>query len=268
MTYAATAENTTQRRTLAMGISLLLHAVLILFIVLWKILTPIPPFAEGGGMGMVVDIGFSELGMGDNPDNMEPAPTEQAAAPPTVQEDAVMTEETDEVAVSAPDPKTPRPDKPKKPEPVKVTEPTISKELQRALGAWDQKGGGEGQGNSDQPGNVGRPDGQPGGDGAGTGTGTGTFHGPGWDVNLAGRTIRKRPVIDDKPDKAGKVVLDIFVDSEGKVVRAVWNSGKSTTTDQGLVDIAKRAAMASSFYSKPGAAAEQKGEMTFIFILE
>jgi hypothetical protein len=64
------------------------------------------------------------------------------------------------------------------------------------------------------------------------------------------------------------VVLDIFVDPEGKVVRVVWNSGKSTTTDQSLVDIAKRAAFESSFYPKPNAAAEQKGDMTFIFILE
>jgi hypothetical protein len=139
MTYAAPTENATQRRSLAMGISLLLHAALILFIILWKILTPIPPFAEGGGMGMVVDIGFSDVGMGDNPENMEPAPTEQAAAPPVQQEEQVMTEESDEATVSAPEPKKPQPEKPKKPEPVKVKEPTISKGLQQALGAWDQK---------------------------------------------------------------------------------------------------------------------------------
>jgi TonB family protein len=85
---------------------------------------------------------------------------------------------------------------------------------------------------------------------------------------LAGRNVRKKPVINDKPTVGGKVVLDIWVDADGKVVRVSQNISKSTTLDQTLAGIAKRAALESSFYPDPKANGEQKGSMSFVFELQ
>ena len=104
--------------------------------------------------------------------------------------------------------------------------------------------------------------------GTGQGNGTGSYKGDGWAVDLAGRTIRRKPVINDKPSVAGKVVMDIWVDPDGKVTRTSQNTGKSTTLDQTLVTIARRAALESTFYPDPKAVGEKKGTMTFVFVLQ
>ncbi len=92
--------------------------------------------------------------------------------------------------------------------------------------------------------------------------------GNGWDVSLAGRTIQRKPHITERPDKSGKVVLTIWVDRDGNVLRAAQNLDKSTTLDQTLVMLAKKAAMECKFYANAKSAAEQVGEMSFTFVLQ
>lgn len=76
------------------------------------------------------------------------------------------------------------------------------------------------------------------------------------------------PKIVDNSQKEGKVVVDIIVDKNGKVVKATPGGRGSTTTDRHLEKLAKEAAENTVFNAKPDAPIQQKGEMTFLFILE
>lgn len=265
-------ENEGQRKGIAMGVSLAVHALLLLFFIIYKIITPIPPFPEkeGGGAGYELALGFSELGMGDNQNVTDPSTpaAQQESAPPPEEQAEILTSDVDESEVTTPPKKDdkPRTDKPK--ENPKPTAEEIAREKQRKIDElMGNKGSGSGgQGANDKPGDAGGANGSP--TGTGQGNGTGSYKGDGWSVDLAGRTIKRKPVINDKPSVAGKVVMDIWVDPDGKVVRVSQNTGKSTTLDQTLVTIAKRAALESSFYPDPKAIGEKKGTMTFVFVLE
>lgn len=265
-------DNSTQRKGIAMGVSIALHVLLLLFFFLYKIITPIPPFPEkeGGGAGYELALGFSELGMGDNEQVTDPSTpaAQQESAPPPEENAEVLTSEVDDNDVTTPPKKDDKPktDKPK--EKPKPTAEEIAREKQRKIDElMGNKGSGTGgQGASDTPGDAGGSNGTP--TGNGQGNGTGSYKGDGWTVDLAGRTIRRKPVINDKPSVAGKVVMDIWVDPDGKVVRVSQNTGKSTTLDRTLVTIARRAALESIFYPDPKAVGEKKGTMTFVFELE
>ncbi len=269
---ATVLDNSTQRKSIALTASLVLHALLILFFIIYKIITPIPPFpekGEGGGQGYELALGFSELGMGDNQNvtDLSTPAAQQESTPPPAEEAEILTNDADESDVTTP----PKPDKPKTDKPREKPKPTaeeIAREKQRKIDElMGNKGTGQGgQGANDTPGDAGGANGTP--TGTGQGNGTGSYKGDGWSVDLAGRTIKRKPIINDKPSVAGKVVMDIWVDADGKVVRVSQNTGKSTTLDQTLVTIAKRAALESSFYPDPKAVGEKKGTMTFVFVLE
>ena len=254
-----------RRRGAALTFTLLFHGALLLLFIFYRIVTPVPPFPEGGGMGMTIDLGFSEMGQGDNNDAMSMSGTDvTAASPETTPEDPLLVDDDPANAINTPDTKSKPKDKPKdKPKP----KDQVSNGLQNAMNAWDKPGEG-GQGSTGQPGNVGAPDGTPGGDGSGVGNGSGFARGNGWDVSLAGRTILRKPHITERPDHGGKVVLNIWVDRDGNMLRVSQNTSKSTTLDQTLVMLATKAALGCKFSPNVKAAGEQIGEMTFVFVLQ
>ncbi len=98
--------------------------------------------------------------------------------------------------------------------------------------------------------------------------GSGSFKGQAFEGRLSGRGLMRGPHISEKPTEAGKVALDIFVDGAGHVTHVAFNLDRSTTTSQVLFNLAKKAALQCTFSPKPDGPAEQKGDMTFIFILE
>lgn len=267
-------DNEGQRKGIAMGVSLVLHALLILLFILYKIITPIPPFPEKGGgtPGYELALGFSELGMGNNQNALDPSTpaAQQESAPPPEEQAEVLTSEVDENNVTTPPKKDDKPktDKPKdKPKP---TAEELAREKQRKIDEMmGNKGtGNEGRGSSTTPGTSGVPTGsQTGGGGGGQGT-YGLGEGIGYE--LGNRTAIRRPDIKDKPNKAGKVVMDIWVNREGKVVRATQNTSRSTQMDQELVAIARAACLSTTFSPdfRATTGAEQKGAMIFIFELE
>lgn len=273
-------DNSVQRRSIALTVSIVLHGLILLFLLLYRIITPIPPFpqSEGGGAGLELALGFTEQGMGDNSASTQPsipqANTQPAQQPEPQPESEVLTNEAEEEAPVVPKtPEKPKVTKPKSTVP-KTTEPKkpTQEEREQAFknqlnSMWDTKGtGSSGKGASDTPGIAGGATGSP--NGTGIGNGTGSYRGDGWSIDLAGRTIRKKPSIQDKPNTGGKVVLDIWVSPDGKVQRTSQNTGLSTTLDQSLVGLARRAALESSFFPDPKAREDQKGTMTFIFILQ
>lgn len=103
------------------------------------------------------------------------------------------------------------------------------------------------------------------------GTGQGTGNGPGkqepMTFEMNGRVVKKVPTVDLKPQESGRVVMDIWVDRSGKVLRAEVGRG-TTTTSKSLVDTARKAAMATRFSDDPRAPEEQRGKATFRFELE
>lgn len=277
-------DNVMKRRGTALTATVLFHGLLFLMFIFWKLITPIPPFPEaGGGGGMTVDLGYSDVGMGDNNESMEPEQSNVAPAPVDDSQDNLLTEEDPESPVSVPKPEDPKVEpkpKPDQPKPVKP-KPTAA-ELEQAakdkMNALFNTKGKPGQGNDGKPGNVGRPDGTSGGGGSGTGgtgggtgTGTGAGAGPGADgmgFSLSGRSVRYKPVINEKPGVAGKVVMDIVVDADGNVLRAYQNLTLSTTMAHNLVRIATEAAIKWKFDKRTTGAPEQKGLITFIFRIE
>lgn len=115
---------------------------------------------------------------------------------------------------------------------------------------------------------------------AGTGTSDEVTRGPnatsgsfaqekGVGFSLAGRSASGRlPLPEYKVQKSGKVLVDITVDQQGKVVRAAANLKGSTVTDAQLIKAAEEAARKAVFNANPNAAALQTGTISYIFKLE
>jgi len=182
------------------------------------------------------------------PATSQPPPTPAEPAPTTSEE--VATDEASEVAVPKPVKPKPKPEpakpQPRKPDPHSLFAPSSTPSNASTAA---QSGGG-------------LPSNTP-GDG-----GSGTFKGKAFEGRLAGRGLVRGPNISEKPEEGGKVALDIFVDRSGKVTHVAFNLDRSTTTSQTLFNLAKKAALQCTFSPKPDGPAEQKGDMTFIFILE
>jgi TonB family protein len=105
------------------------------------------------------------------------------------------------------------------------------------------------------------------GEGSGNGPGRGPETHEPIVIALNGRTVVKAPKVDLKPQESGRVVLDIWVDRKGNVLRTELGRG-STTNAKNLVDAAHKAIMATRFSADPKAMEEQQGKATFVFKLE
>ena len=152
----------------------------------------------------------------------------------------------------------------KKVEEKKEEVPEPDKNLSDALNKWKTKKeqSKEGDGTTNQAGDQGSLEGDPNSRnyiGGGSGNGT--------SFNLSGRAMLSSPQIKDNSQDEGKVVVDIIVDKYGKVLRATPGARGSTTTSPILYKKAKEAALSTKFNANPNAPEEQKGQMTFIFIL-
>lgn len=97
---------------------------------------------------------------------------------------------------------------------------------------------------------------------------TETFSEKGISYNLQGRGVQRiaPPKYDYQGE--GRVVVEISVDRDGKVVQALPGAKGSTTLDDYLLQVSKDAAMQSLFEQKPDAPAVQKGTITYSFILK
>lgn len=268
-------DNPAPRRSIALTISVVLHALLLLFFFLYKIITPIPPTFEtegaGGGSGTELALGLDLMGSGDDQGNSAPAKAEPPP-PPMPDENTPLTSEVDDdnPPVKAPEKPVEKPKDTKKP-PTKPAQPTKEQQEQafknKLNNLWNTPGNGSaGHGTDNVPGGAGVPNGTPGG--TGIGNGTGVYIGPGTRIDLPGYMVKKRPEIKDKPSVGGIVVMDIYVSADGVVLRAQQNVPKSTTLDRSLVEIAQRACMATTFFPNPKASGEQHGTIRFTFELQ
>ena len=122
-------------------------------------------------------------------------------------------------------------------------------------------GTGTGQGNTGKPGNQGQPDGDPNSKVLeGMGRGAGTING------FGGRGVRSAPKLQESSQKQGRVVLSVCVDASGNVTSADFKAVGSTTTDDDLIEAAKRNARQYRF--APGSVDKQCGTITYNFIVK
>lgn len=217
-----------------------------------------PPPEEG----VEVNVGDSDFGSGDSPDPV----SETAAAQPKVNNasnelsEDISTQSTDETVALDRNKKKPTEEKPQQEVKEEVEqEPEIN---QRAIFPGNKnkanKGGSQGvttgTGNQGKEGgdpNSNRYDGTPGKGGAG--------------YSLTGRKAAALPKPNYNSNKQGKVVVKIWVDRKGNVIKAEPGQKGSTTTDAYLLRKAKEAAMQAKFTPNNEAQEQQIGTITYDF---
>ena len=251
--------------------------VMILLIILMFIsgMTYLDPPPE---TGIAVNFGTSEVGKGEvQPQrNTTPEPEPQKVEEPQQKvepeiKDKVITQDNDEAPViknkpkTKPKPKTtPKPVKPKpkpKPQPDKnITD--ILNNVNNAPG--DDTNNSSGEGNDNQAGDKGDTSGDPnasgyyGNGGHNGGGGTGNYR-------LGNRRALTKPKPNFNCNEQGRVVVKIFVNKNGKVIKAVPGIKGSTNNAPCLLNAAKQAAMKTKWSPDTKAPDTQVGKIIYNF---
>jgi protein TonB len=264
-----------------------LTGVILLFLFLWVIATPNPPFPENMG-GIAVNFGHSDVGAGDEQaftytpvETVSPSPA--AAMSAQENQESLVEQDVEDAPVIAPKPVKPTPaPQPKpvpnttskplsNPTPTPAPKPAVDQNALFNPGALGKPNNSTGDGEGGGKGDQGRPDGDPfsssyqgngSGDGVGSGSGSGLGDG---NVRLNGRSTKVRAKPEYRCEAKGKVNIEIQVDRGGHVVRAEFLPGGSTTSDACLVREAVAAARKFQFNESPGSAEIQKGSILFTF---
>ncbi|MBR5081215.1 MAG: TonB family protein [Bacteroidales bacterium] len=243
-------------RGIAIVGTIVVHALVVLVLFLMAFRTPLP---LPGEEGVEVDLGMMDQGMG----NIQPEkPAIPMAAQPQQEQNKSKEEivtQNDEEAPAIEKPKNVKPKQETKP--VEEPKPTVN---QKALfkGSNNPQAGGS-EGITGQPGDQGKPNGLAGikkYDGNG-GKGNGT----GYDLGGRGAKSLHRP--DDDFSEEGRIVVDIWVNRAGQVVRAEVATKGTDIIDNAMRQKAIQAARRSTFASDPDAPEEQHGTITYTFVI-
>ncbi len=259
--------NERKNKTIAAVGTLLVHALILLALFFMAFRTPLPLHGEEG---VEVDLGFYNQGMGlVQPDH---SAIPEQSTPPKPHEDEsskskedVVTQDTEEApSIKKEKEKDPKqqpevkpkekPDKPEETPQQTVNPKALFKGKDKA-----QDGGSEGI--TGQPGDQGNPNGLKDikkYDGQG-----GKGNGLGYDLGGRGAKSLQRPS-EEFPEE-GHIVVEIWVDREGNVIRANITKG-TDIADSEMRTTALEAARRSKFSPDPNAPEEQKGTITYNFV--
>jgi len=262
---ANTVKGEKTNRSIAFIGTVLFHAAILLFLLWYVIITPIPPYPPPKNIPEVevaLDFGNNTNGTGsvEAPNKGNNPATDNTAAqnqstPTPPQTTATVTSNVEEApaVVSA---KTPG--KVEKEVPPTPPQPQISAELASVENKFKHaKGDPGGNGNSGTTGNAGSPDGKTPGVGNGNG-------GP-FEFFLKDRRPLNRPQISDNSQDQGKVVVEIIVDQVGNVIKATPGAKGTTINTPYLYAKAKEAALETKFSKSPDGTPEQQGTITVEF---
>lgn len=270
----------------SLTISLLVHLALFLALYFLVMNTKIPPFEEsGGGGGVLVNIGYVDLSSGNVQPRSENTTTqpqpEKEKATPSQPVEKIATQDVEETApvVNAKKTTTKKTDTKKTPL-VTETKKTVVKEKtvdQRAIYKGKTNSSASQGTSTTGTGDQGDPMGDPnskyyGKNGSGTGgpgTGPGTGPGPGgtgFNFDLSGRNIVRRPTLHDTSQETGKVIVEIMVDKEGNVTSTSIDRG-TTTSNAHLQQLALKAARETKFSASTAGQEIQRGTVTFVFVV-
>jgi len=276
-----------RNRAISSTVTLMIFALFLLFLILFKLITPNPPFPEsGGGGGQELALGMMNVGTEEIDYTDICKVTDVVEEKEPEKENIVTSENGENVAVPEPQPEVKNDKmviKPVKKE-VKEVKKEVVKEktaAEKAAELFKKNAGKKSSGETQTPGNEGAPNGEPGktgtggtgngtgggngpGDGPGSGPGTGGIGGGRYGIDLRGRAVVKPPKLPTDTKEEGKVVVEITVDSEGNVIDANPN-GRGTTTSSALLKAKARQAALATKFNVDGKFEEQKGTITIIF---
>ena len=249
--------NERQRNTTAIAATIIILGLSWILLLLFSLSRPYPPPPE---FGVEVSLGDSMDGMGVVSD-----PMQQAMAAPMPQHssmDDFVTDNSDNVAL--PTQPTPRatqstPSTPTRETPPQPQEPQINP---HALFPGQRTTQGGNQGTTGNPGNQGDPTGSR----DGTATSGTSGSGGGISFSLAGRQSANLATPAYNSNDQGFVVVRIWVNAQGAVIRAQAGERGTTVTDQNLWRTAEAAAMRSTFSADQNAPDQQTGTITYRFI--
>nr|WP_315149135.1 energy transducer TonB [uncultured Flavobacterium sp.] len=252
--------------------------------------------AGGGGGGVTVNFGDSDLGSGANYKSEVLDVKNQAKQTPTkaAPEESILSQEnsTEESVV------IPQKVKPLKPTPVlkeepkpAVIKPKVSNNTNDALSSIIKGSNKGGDGDDKTAGNKGKANGSlssnsyygTGGSGGGTGGGNGTGNGigtgsgygggsgggsgGGTGYSLGNRKAISKPAPKYTCNEAGKVVVEVSVDRNGRTISAIAGIKGSTNTAKCLLDQAQIAAMNTRWDASSDAPEKQVGKIVYNFNL-
>jgi len=275
--------------------SVIFHSILFLLMAFLAFTFPQPPETEEG---ILVNFGTDETGLGLIEPSSPAVPEESAPAPSTqpqnqVEDEPLLTQNDEEAPeVKKVDPEAEKRKLEKIEADRKLRELAEAERIKRELEEAERKrieaekqrlaeimsrtkdalansrnagtsstseGVAGGSGNQGVP--TGSVDSKVRGDGSGLGD-------KGISYDLAGRGFQKLPSPKYDYQGEGRVVVEVSVDRQGKVVQATPGTKGSTTLDEYLLKVAKEAALEAQFESNPDAPVIQKGTITYNFILK
>ena len=221
--------------------------------------------------GIAVNFGNSDTGSGDvQPIEPPKAAEEIPQSQPEASQEQILTQDADAPITAT---KTEKPKKDTKPtpetKPVETPKKTVNSALDRIKNAKKAEGEGKTSHGDDADGNGDK--GNPNGSlyansfyGSGTGDGTGTGKGTGW--GLAGRKLAGNSKKVQDCNESGKVVVKIWVNNQGNVIRAERAQG-TTNTNPCLVNPALETAKTFKWQADPNAPETQIGFVVVNFQL-
>lgn len=262
------------------------HLLALLLILFFALSTPLP---LPGEEGVEVNLGSSDYGMG-NVQERTPPPREETPPPPppqtsdpkTEQDEEVITQDSEEAPAIEEVQEDVVPEKPKPViEDIEEFDPELEDDIipdeiiedpepaetynPRSIypGNANTDGDGSNEGITGQPGDQGQENGSP---DATNYDGNGGLGDEGVGFDLGGRGAKHLPKPVYNSEEQGKVVVDIRVNREGKVVSAIAGARGTTISDLSLRRLAEEAALRSVFASDPNAPEVQTGTITYNFI--
>ena len=266
---------TRNKKNRAFGIAgtVIFHGFLLFVFIYFGLSTPLPlPDEEG----VEVNLGSYDQGTGVI-QQMEPAPSSPVQPvpvpePPAEDQEEMITQDIEEAPVIEEKVREEKKEKEKEPEPVEEKiiekEPEAVKEEPqvdpRALYKGRTTSGTEGsnEGTTGEPGDQGELFGTP---DAQNHSGPGGA-GDGISYSLGGRGAMHLPKPEYTSKEQGRVVVTIWVDRSGKVVKAVTGAKGTNIADLQLREMARQAALRSTFAPDPNAQETQMGTITYNFI--
>jgi len=283
-----------QKNMKALGITIGVHALLLAALVFAGFSAP-PPLPDQD-LGMEVNLGTSDEGMGDE-QPLNPNPPSSAAPnastpqnePAPSQDDAATQDIATQDEEAAPE--ITRPEKPvERPKempknldarPAKTTKkksenppapvpPAPKPKAVYSGGTAHNANSGNNAGSSNNAageGNTGRPGdrGQINGDPNASGYTGGGLGGGRSDFRLRGRSLVSRPQPTYNGNETGYIAINIKVDRQGNVIEATHSLRGSTLNNSRLIDIARRAAREIKYNASPDAPEVQFGTIRFYF---
>lgn len=230
-------------RAIAAAVTVVVHVVVVVLLIKMALTTPLPLPGEAG---VEVDLGMYNQGQGAVQMPKPKKVPETQSIQPEPEKEHTVTQDTEE----APALETPKPKEEPKVNQRALFKPSQNKEQTSSQGETETEGD---QGNTNGTNDLRQYDGQGGSGG-----------GPSYD--LGGRGAKSLPKPGSNYQEEGKVVIDIWVDRDGRVVKAQVGKGTNISNMQ-MREAARQSALSSVFLPDRNAAEMQKGTITYNFVI-